>query len=111
MPLPDLPSHAKDRTKTLQDTDAALAPTVDIVLTAQQDAVLMYLTTPALQAEDAGDHKSYEMDDPYPSSMHTDLKRDLSPREGGDANMQKGLPLFETYQFLTPGKLRSSTPM
>lgn len=44
------------------------------------------------------------MDDPYPSSLHTDLKRDtdLHARQSDDTDMQAGLPLFEKYQFLSP---------
>ena len=39
------------------------------------------------------------------ASLHTDLRRDILPRqEDGSPDGQIGLPLFETYQFLTPGK-------
>lgn len=41
------------------------------------------------------------MDEPYPSAMHMDLKRDLSAR-AKDAT-DNNLGLFEKYQFLTPG--------
>ena len=50
-----------------------------------------------------------EMDEPpFQEHMHTDLKRDVPHDErrqasGGD-NFQDGLPLFERYQFLSPGK-------
>ena len=111
MALPALPADAKSRRKAIKDTDDALAPTIETVLSAQQQAVLMYITTPpSPKVQDQGDQHHYEMDDPYPSSMHTDLKRDVYPRqdsEGGD--MQDGLPLFEKYQFLTPGKLSCFT--
>lgn len=58
---------------------------------------------------EAFDHAShfYEMDEPYPSALHQDLKRDIvySPAEksGNSTSSQAGLPLFEKYQFLTPG--------
>lgn len=111
MALPELPADAKARTTALQDTDAALAPTVQTVLSAEQQAVLMYITTPPAQKiQDQGSQHHYEMDDPYPSSMHTDLKRDVYPRADDSNNdMQAGLPLFEKYQFLTPGKLPPRT--
>ena len=105
MPLPELPADAKSRGGVLKDTDSALAPTIQTVLSAEQDAVLMYITTPPMQkTQHQGDQHDYEMDDPYPSSMHTDLKRDVYPRQDSSSGeMQAGLPLFEKYQFLTPG--------
>lgn len=46
---------------------------------------------------------------PFHENMHTDLKRDLErglrrrqERTGDD--FQRDLPLFEKYQFLTPGE-------
>jgi hypothetical protein len=51
--------------------------------------------------------KIYEMDEPYPSALHQDLKRDIKyePLKSSSNNtMQDGLPLFEKYQFLSPGK-------
>lgn len=48
------------------------------------------------------------MDEPYPSALHTDLRRDLTQlrrqANGTSDDAQAGLPLFEKYQFLTPGK-------
>lgn len=48
----------------------------------------------------------YEMDEPYPTAMHQDLRRDIEYEitKSGNKTMQDGLPLFEKYQFLTPGK-------
>lgn len=48
----------------------------------------------------------YEMDDPYPTAMHQGLKRDIKyePLKSSNRSMQDGLPLFEKYQFLSPGK-------
>jgi len=49
----------------------------------------------------------YEMDEPYPTAMHQGLKRDIKyePLKSSNRSMQDGLPLFEKYQFLSPGKL------
>jgi len=51
------------------------------------------------------DENLYEMDEPYPSAMHQGLKRDIKyePLKSGNHSMQAGLPLFEKYQFLSPG--------
>lgn len=56
----------------------------------------------------------YEMDDPFPSAMHTDLKRDIAAYANGSnssngSNPQSNLPLFEKYQFLSSGMLNGSS--
>jgi hypothetical protein len=55
----------------------------------------------------------YEMDEPYPSAMHQGLKRDIKyePLKSGNHSMQDGLPLFEKYQFLSPGKSSHQHPV
>lgn len=55
------------------------------------------------------------MDEPYPSALHQDLKRQLNLRADSDddksntTNPQSNLPLFEKYQFLTPGLFMTLT--
>ncbi|KAH9818537.1 BIG1-domain-containing protein [Teratosphaeria destructans] len=48
----------------------------------------------------------YEFDEPYPTALHTELKRHLNSHRrratNGSNDMQAGLPLFEKYQFLSP---------
>ena len=85
--------------------DDAIDDTVASVLGKGSSAVLIYITTPPPQ-ETLQDGHMYEMDEPYPSGLHTDLKRDLEmhARQSEDDHMQDGLPLFEKYQFLSPGK-------
>jgi len=49
----------------------------------------------------------YEMDEPYPSALHQDLRRDIKYeplKSSSNSTMQDGLPLFEKYQFLSPGR-------
>ena len=80
----------------------------------RQPYVLIYTSG----ANDLATHVDppYEMDEPYPSALHTDLKRDVESRKrniqrrqaNGIDNSQSNLPLFERYQYLTPGKLTSS---
>jgi hypothetical protein len=51
--------------------------------------------------------KIYEMDEPYPSALHQDLRRDIKYeplKSSSNHTTQDGLPLFEKYQFFTPGK-------
>ena len=46
----------------------------------------------------------YEMDDAFPSAaVHMDLKRDVGSLKAG-AHSNSSLPLFETYQYFTPGQ-------
>ena len=49
----------------------------------------------------------YEMDEPYPSALHQGLRRDIKYeplKSSSNSTMQDGLPLFEKYQFFSPGK-------
>lgn len=71
------------------------------------DAVLIYVTTPPpRKAMNQQDGSPYEMDDPYPTAPHTELRRNLGlqARQSDSDDMQAGLPLFEKYQFLSPRK-------
>jgi hypothetical protein len=49
----------------------------------------------------------YEMDHTLSPLVHMDLKRDISVHESASQNSSNGtdtsLPLFERYQFFTPG--------
>jgi len=78
--------------------------------------VLLFTGTLLPQAEEHQD-PPYEMDEPYPSGLHTDLKRDTRMRQamrradnGTAEDPQAGLPLFEKYMFLTPGTSLPQTP-
>jgi hypothetical protein len=67
---------------------------------------MVYTTNPQfkpLQLDTPTAQEVYEMDDPFPSSVHMDLKRDI---EGHSDNTQvnSSLPLFERYQYFTPGE-------
>lgn len=87
-------------------TDDALDDTVASVLGKTNPSVFIYITTPpSQQVQEVQDGHLYEMDEPYPSALHTDLKRDLNAhkRQSDSDDMQAGLPLFEKYQFITPG--------
>ncbi|KAK3114720.1 hypothetical protein LTR53_006674 [Teratosphaeriaceae sp. CCFEE 6253] len=69
--------------------------------------VLILAGTSPLAREKTAEDPPYEMDEPYLSPLHTDLKRDTRLRmaarkSNGTDNSQSSLPLFEKYQFLTP---------
>lgn len=65
--------------------------------------MIIILSAPATATEHS--EYLYEMDEPYPSALHQDLKRDIKfePLKNSNNTMQDGLPLFEKYQFLSPG--------
>lgn len=68
----------------------------------------MYTTSPPSNADYQqvdNQEQVYEYDEPYPSSLHTDLKRDTNayPRASNSSNLNSDLPLFEKYQFLNAG--------
>ena len=67
--------------------------------------MVVIISTPLTAVEHTD--KVYEMDDPYPSALHQDLRRDIKYeplKSSSDSTMQDGLPLFEKYQFFSPGK-------
>ena len=81
----------------------------NILDTIPQSATLtvLYTTSPptASQAEHVAKPSTYEMDDSM-SPMHMDLKRDVGfevRQDAGNLTLVNG-PLFERYQYLTPGK-------
>ncbi|UJO16065.1 uncharacterized protein CLAFUR5_04741 [Fulvia fulva] len=67
--------------------------------------VLVYIGGSIRESEGEG----YEMDEPpFHENMHTDLKRDIEHgarrrQTNEQDDFQKDLPLFEKYQFLSPG--------
>lgn len=82
------------------------------VLEQLESYTVIYLTTP-ISAEVQKQMEQevsppYEMDSPFPSGMHGDLKRDLSVRAAASnssrGNLDSNLPLFEKYQFVNQGQ-------
>lgn len=97
------------RVEMLGQADATLDVQLDSVLANHTSHVIIYVSTPASEVERA----HYEMDEPpFHANIHTDLKRDVGdegveavrPLQTKQANPQDGLPLFEKYQFLSPGE-------
>ena len=69
---------------------------------------VIYATTPLSPSHnhDAQEQTSlYEMDHTLSSIVHMELKRDISIHESAYKNSSNysSLPLFEKYQFFTPG--------
>ena len=90
--------------------DLFLANVLDAIPSSSKLTVL-YTTTPpmAAEAEHLEKPSTYEMDDSM-SPMHMDLKRDVSfeaRQDAGNITLVDG-PLFERYQYFTPGKCSPS---
>lgn len=91
----------------LSSNDAFFASILDILPT--QNYTVLYTTT---RARDGGfgatqvDQAEYEMESSVQEAMHVDLKRDLSGRAATQVGNQTLIdgPLFDKYQFFTPGK-------
>jgi len=75
---------------------------------------VLYTTTPSpqalQQAQAISQHQpymwEYDAEEPFPSALHTDLKRDLyshARRAGNSSTSANNVPLFEKYNFLGPG--------
>lgn len=88
--------------KLMRDADQQLAHAVSTL--PKQEYTLFYMTTPPT-IDDASlpeEPLQYEMDDSQ-SALHLELKRDNSIyKRANDIVLPDG-PLFERYQFLTPG--------
>ena len=77
----------------------------DILRTwASKDFTLFYTATPpsAYETQEIEDSVQYEMDDSQ-LPLHLDLKRDLSIRPRANNITLPDGPLFERYQYFTPG--------
>ncbi|KAI4797469.1 BIG1-domain-containing protein, partial [Aureobasidium sp. EXF-8846] len=97
-----LPTAHDDRESALLKADSYL----NSLLATLDSYTVLYATLDNLSPPQAMHPEQYEMDEPYPSNMHTDLKRDLNShvsRASNVSNPQADLPLFEKYQFLSPG--------
>ena len=75
---------------------------------------VIYTTTPASREQQrlVPESKAYEMDDSPLLLAHMDLKRDFStyPRAASNGSIFNNGPLFEKYQFFTPGKNNQMVP-
>lgn len=87
--------------------DAWLEKEVPTLLANYTSHVLIWTSSSSTSEEISSDQRNYEMDEPpFQENLHPDLKRGLehevSRRQSGKG--QQDLPLFEKYQFLSPGK-------
>jgi hypothetical protein len=97
-----LPTAHDDRESALLKADSYL----NSLLATLDSYTVIYATLDNLSPPQVMHPEQYEMDEPYPSNMHTDLKRDVNShvsRASNVSNPQADLPLFEKYQFLSPG--------
>ncbi|KAF1984586.1 BIG1-domain-containing protein [Aulographum hederae CBS 113979] len=99
--FPELPLNSERASKLVSHDsflNAVLQP-----LSGHTVTVIYTTTPPASEHDPFTQHAAqiYEMDDPYPSSVHMDFKRDVSAR-ADNSTLNSNLPLFEKYQFLSP---------
>lgn len=96
-----LPSQAESRERALAANDANLYSSLLEYLPIGYKYTVIYTTTPG------GDttHESHKYEATFEAPFHTDLKRDLRIRADNSTNgaAPDDRPLFEKYQFLTPG--------
>lgn len=104
-PLPA--SYSKYLKTDMICLDAFLASVLDLL--SSDKYTVVYTTSPSNEAQrsEPVEPESYEMDSLFQSPVHMELKRDLSHHKratDGNVTLPDG-PLFERYQFLTPGTL------
>lgn len=101
------PASSVTKAKELNANDAFLASVLDL-LPNQNYTVLYYTTTTSQDGPAHEQPKEYEMLDsewsPIEESLlHLDLKRDLGVHQKQNNQTQVDGPLFDRYQFFTPG--------
>ncbi|KAI9693949.1 MAG: hypothetical protein M1822_003220 [Bathelium mastoideum] len=106
-----LPSNPKERAIQLRNNDDLLGSYIDTA-SARGEYTVLYITSPPSTSESpytsAHTQQVYEMDElDFASADHIELKRDFNGHIRDDEN--KALPLFETYQFLSPGLFMAGT--
>lgn len=115
-----LPAPSVDGEKRQQDlaeNDARLASIFEYAVV--KDYTVLYTTTPDRSSKKvlSEEPNVYEMGDEASlplEAMRIDLKRDLSRRAGGKVYENQTMvdgPLFEKYQFLSPGMSPSKPPI
>jgi len=96
-------SPSEERVSMLSEHDALLGGVLSIIGT--DSYTVIYTSTPPSEMELSDmphpDH-TYEMDDAFQDSLHMELKRDVDSEEG-NTTWDSNLPLFEKYQFFSPG--------
>lgn len=99
LPAPTMPED-------LTENDAFFASVMEIV--PSKSYTVLYVTSPGKMSRRVriAETELYEMQSQVQENLHIDLKRDLSSGLGKRANNETLVdgPLFDRYQFLTPGK-------
>ncbi|KAL8750201.1 MAG: hypothetical protein Q9199_007226 [Rusavskia elegans] len=106
--FPALPSASKERVSKLKENDVFLSSILDLLPTSKYTVI--YTTSPytAHKSTEHVEPEMYEMDSSFSSSQsHLGIKRDFSvhgkrAEDGGNVTLPDA-PLFEKYQYFTPG--------
>lgn len=89
----------------LHATDAFLASVMDYILWSEYTVI--YSTSPNSSSHQsvADELRTYEMETNFGRAVQMELKRDLSNHRRASSNITlPNAPLFERYQFFSPGK-------
>ena len=90
----------------LPPPDAFLSSMLDLLSTKVKYTVI-YTTSPPMTGHpsEPAEPEEYEMDSLFQAPVHLELKRDMShQKRASDVNITlPNGPLFERYQYLTPG--------
>ncbi|KAK3670094.1 hypothetical protein LTR78_010034 [Recurvomyces mirabilis] len=98
-----LSTAATRRRRQLEATDLSIDSLLSAIEAKGESYIVMLAGVPEAQSNvEDRQHPPYEMDEPYPTGLHTDLKRDLTTNANDSSNAQASLPLFEKYKFLSP---------
>ncbi|MCJ1414700.1 hypothetical protein MMC32_001027 [Xylographa parallela] len=99
------PPAGSDRPTSFRTNDLFLSNLLSIL--PSPNYTVIYTTTPASEDHRHADFEPtmYEMDKTMSPLVHMDLRRDISMHATASGNSSNGtsLPLFERYQYFTPG--------
>ncbi|KAK0516786.1 hypothetical protein JMJ35_001389 [Cladonia borealis] len=100
------PPAGVGRSQKLVENDAFLSSMLDL-LSPKTRYTVIYTTSPPTTSHpsEQAEPEEYEMDSLFQAPVHLELKRDMShQKRASDANITlPNGPLFERYQYLTPG--------
>lgn len=108
--LPEPSSEWPRRPEELGKHDAYINAVISSLPTKKYTVIFRSTPVDAQQYQQSNgesrQQQLYDMDDEFPSSVHANhFKRDVTayPRAANGSNLDSNLPLFEKYQFLSPG--------
>jgi len=98
-----LAGTVQEREEMLRERDSTLRTTFQNNLLKDTKYTLIYLTTPSTLPASTSAEKAIIYEPDFNDALHIDLKRNLAAASEHNSTIPDQRPLFEKYQFLSPG--------